>query len=117
MILGIGVDVVDVARFERQLAEQPALTERLFVPSERGLSASSLAARFAAKEATIKAFGGPIGTWHDVWVDRTSSGRPELRLDGELALEASRRGVAHTHLSLAHDGGVAIAYVIIEGAE
>lgn len=116
MILGIGVDVVDIARFERTLDATPALRERLFVESERALPVHSLAARFAAKEATIKAFGGPLGSWHEVWVEPETSGRPVLRLDGAAAALAAGRGVARTHLSLSHDGGIATAFVIIEGA-
>lgn len=117
MILGIGVDVVDVARFERHLDQTPTLRERLFVESERLLPIQSLAARFAAKEATIKAFGGPLGTWHDVWVESDATGQPRLRFEGSAAAIASDRGVTATHLSMSHDGGVATAFVVVEGVQ
>ena len=65
MILGIGVDVVDIARFEAALERTPALRDRLFTEIERPLATRSLAARFAAKEAVAKALGAPgaSGTW------------------------------------------------------
>ncbi|MGH3703259.1 MAG: holo-ACP synthase, partial [Agromyces sp.] len=67
MIAGIGIDVVDIARFERSLIRTPALRERLFAESERDRPARSLAARFAAKEALIKALGGnTVIRWHDM---------------------------------------------------
>src|SRR5206468_4151879 len=59
MILGLGVDLVDVARFDATLRRTPALRPRLFTESERGLATQSLAARFAAKEALAKALGAP----------------------------------------------------------
>ncbi|MFM6973568.1 MAG: holo-ACP synthase [Agromyces sp.] len=114
MILGIGVDVVDVARFERQVSETPALIERLFVPSERVESTASLAGRFAAKEALIKAMGGPCGSWHDVWVERQDSGQPLLRFSGAVLDGLQARGLTSSHLSLSHDGGIATAFVVLE---
>ena len=116
MILGIGVDVVDVARLARSIEATPSLRERLFTETERELPLNSLAARFAAKEATIKAFGGPVGGWHEVWVERSESGKPELRFEGAAAELARSRGVQQVHLSLSHDGPVATAFVILEGA-
>lgn len=115
MILGFGVDIVDVARFGEHLDATPGLRERLFTAAERNLELASLAARFAAKEATIKAFGGPIGSWHDVWVDTVASGQPVLQFDGDVLAAAATRGVTSQHVSLSHDGGVAIATVILEG--
>lgn len=114
MIVGLGIDVVDLERFARTLERTPALRERLFTEAERDLPAASLAARFAAKEATIKAFGGPVGGWHDVWVDRLESGQPQLKLEGAAAALAAERGVSATHVSLSHDGPVATAIVILE---
>ena len=115
MILGIGVDVVDVDRFERHLERTPSLRIRLFTEAEQQLPVVSLAARFAAKEAVIKAFGGPVGTWHDVEVERAESGQPSLRLRGAAAELADSRGVTRTHVSLSHDAGVATAFVVLEG--
>jgi holo-[acyl-carrier protein] synthase len=101
--VGIGVDVVDIARFEASLVRTPALRHKLFTPAEAVLPIASLAARFAAKEALAKALGAP-GTlaWHDAEVVSLESGQPVLEL-----------GVAASHLSLSHDGGVAIAFVTL----
>ena len=114
MIVGIGVDVVDVERFARQLERTPSLRDRLFTDAERDLPLASLAARFAAKEAVIKAFGGPVGSWHDVWVHRLEHGQPELRFAGAVAELAQARDVRRSHLSLSHDGPVAVAMVVLE---
>ena len=71
MIIGVGIDVVDIARFGATLERTPALRERLFTPEERGLPLQSLAARFAAKEAVAKALGAPGNMdWQDATVDR-----------------------------------------------
>jgi len=79
--MGIGVDIADVARLAAALDRTPALAERLFVDAERGLPVTSLAARFAAKEALAKALGAPPGLrWTDAEVVREDSGRPALRL-------------------------------------
>ncbi|MDA0632485.1 holo-ACP synthase [Nonomuraea sp. MCN248] len=116
MILGIGVDVVDIARFRDALERTPALRERLFTAAERGLAIQSLAGRFAAKEAVAKALGAPRGLSHlEAEVHRDKNGRPELRVTGEAAEVARELGVKRWHVSLSHDGGVAMAYVIAEG--
>jgi len=116
MIVGVGIDVVDIARFEATLARTPGLLERLFVPDERLLRPASLAARFAAKEALAKALGAPGNLhWHDAEVVSEESGRPILRVRGTVAARAEELGVAHWHLSLSHDAGIASAVVIAEG--
>jgi len=116
MILGIGVDVVDIARFGAALERTPALRERLFTESERGLAVQSLAARFAAKEAVAKALGAPRWLSHlDAEVRRDANGRPSLTVTGEAAKVARELGVKRWHVSLSHAGGVAMAYVIAEG--
>ncbi len=61
MIIGTGIDLVDIPRFERTLERTPRLLERLFAPAERALRLPALAARYAAKEALIKALGGSDG--------------------------------------------------------
>ncbi len=123
MIIGVGIDVVPVARFESASVRTKRLIERLFTPAERftaagvARSAESLAARFAAKEAAAKALGSPGGMiWHDaeVVVDATT-GRPSLRVRGTVAAQAAQLGVHSWHLSLSHDGGIASAVVIAEG--
>lgn len=117
MILGIGVDIVDIARFERQLERTPALLPRLFAEAERALPVPSLAVRFAAKEALIKALGdsGGLG-WHDIEIVRNEDRAPSFVRTPGLEREFAARGAARAHLSLSHDSGDAIAFVILEGA-
>ena len=116
MIVGIGVDVVEIARIRTALSRTPGLARRLFAQSERDLPVASLAARFAAKEATAKALGAPPGlAWTDVQVRRDGSGRPELEVSGTVAQAARMLGVSRWHLSLSHDGGLSIAMVVAEG--
>ena len=115
MIVGVGIDVVDVDRFTRQLERIPRLAARLFTPAELGLAPASLAARFAAKEAVAKALGAPVGLrWLDAGVRRDSSGRPVIEVTGTIAARAAELGVDVFHLSLSHDAGVASAVVIAE---
>ena len=119
MILGIGVDVCDVARFEESLRRTPALAGRLFTAGERDRPAvtatASLAARFAAKEALAKALGAPGGLeWHDAEVVSEPSGRPVLVLRGTVRTVADALGVRGVHVTLSHDAGVATAVVVLE---
>lgn len=120
MIVGIGVDIVDIARFERAASRTPKLVPRLFAESElrsgdRVLPLRSLAARFAAKEALIKAVGHSDGVfWHDMRVMADDRGTPYFETSGELAVHLRERGVTALHVSLTHDAGVAVAYVIAE---
>ncbi len=118
-VAGVGVDAVDVARFGAALGRRPAITERLFTDGERrdgGGDVQRLAARFAAKEATMKALGTGIGGfgWRDVEVVRLGSGAPTLQLSAGAAALAARRGVARWHVSLTHTATVAIAMVVAE---
>jgi holo-[acyl-carrier protein] synthase len=114
MIAGIGTDLVEVARLNQALARTPTLRERLFTPAEVGLSDDSLAARFAAKEALAKALGSPGGlSWQDAEVVTDADGRPSFVLRGAVAELVAGRDV---HLSLAHDGGMALAFVVLESA-
>lgn len=116
MIIGIGVDVVDLARFALSLERTPHLAERLFTAMERGAAAESLAAAFAAKEAVAKALGAPGGlAWHDVEVRHDDSGKPYLLATGTVAAAAVARGIVRWHVSLSHDAGTAVAMVIAEG--
>lgn len=114
-VVGVGIDVVDVARFEASLERTPALRAKLFTPAEAVRPTASLAARFAAKEAMAKALGAPGGmAWHDCEVVSEDSGRPTLVVRGTVKAEADARGVRHLHLSLTHDAGVASAVVVLE---
>jgi holo-[acyl-carrier protein] synthase len=116
VIVGVGIDVVDVERFGRVLDRTPALRQRLFTDTERDLTLASLAARFAAKEAVAKALGAPVGlSWQDATVVRDPNGRPSLAVTGTVARRAEELGVASFHLSLSHDAGIASAVVVAEG--
>lgn len=115
MIIGVGIDVVDVQRFVAALDRAPRLRTRLFTARERGLPPASLAARFAAKEALAKALGAPVGLrWQDAEVRRGEDGRPHLTVTGTVAARAASLGVRDTHLSLSHDAGIASAVVVCE---
>jgi holo-[acyl-carrier protein] synthase len=116
VIVGIGIDVVDVERFMASLQRTPGLRDRLFTEPERVLPPASLAARFAAKEALAKALGAPSGLqWHDCWVTKDDAGRPQLELVGSVADAAAGLGARTFHLSLSHDAGIASAVVVAEG--
>jgi holo-[acyl-carrier protein] synthase len=115
-VLGVGIDVVDIARFAETLERTPAMRERLFTPTERTRPLASLAARFAAKEALAKSLGAPGGLhWTDAEVYVEDSGQPRLRVHGTVAARAAELGVRSWHVSLSHDAGVASAVVIAEG--
>lgn len=119
-VRGHGVDVVDIDHFRRALERTRSMRERLFTADELAdLSAAvdpvpSLAARFAAREAVMKAMGLGLGAFgfHDVWVRRQSSGAPELHVAGRALELADDRGIGAWHLSLSHTRLVAVASVI-----
>lgn len=118
-IVGIGVDVVDVNRFASVITRTPDILDRLFVPTERQtesghpLSVASLAGRFAVKEAVAKALGAPVGmSFHECRV--SPSGKPFVTLSGEIKQIAEAQGITTWHVSISHDGPVAVAYVIAE---
>ena len=115
MIVGVGIDVVDIGRFTAALGRTQGLSYRLFTHRERRLSPHSLAARFAAKEALAKALGAPRGLlWTDAEVVTDPSGRPSLEVTGTVLAAAQAAGVTRWHLSLSHDAGIASAVVIAE---
>ena len=119
-VIGIGVDAVDVARFRDTLSRTPSLRERVFTAGElvplstRADPVPSLAARFAAREAVMKAMGVGLGAFdfQDVWVDSLESGRPVLQVSGRAEALAEERGIGSWHLSLTHTDDVAIAYAV-----
>ena len=118
-IVGIGVDVVDLARFKDLVERTPQIVDRLFTKTEQvsakgnQLPVMSLAGRFAVKEAVAKALGAPAGmAWHDCEV--SNGGAPQISVRGSVAKVADDQGVTNWHVSLSHDGPVAIAYVIAE---
>jgi holo-[acyl-carrier protein] synthase len=117
MIVGIGVDLVDVARFETAIANTPKLKDRLFTDGEKSLNSYSLAARFAAKEALMKAVGKAQGlSFQEVQIVKDEFGKPSFELSGSSEKTVLDKGISSLHLSLSHDGQMAIAYVIAEGA-
>ena len=115
MLVGVGIDVVDVARFLATIERVPALRARLFTPAERHLPPASLAARFAAKEAIAKSLGAPAGmSWQDATIRRVAGAQPEVEVTGSVAAVAAALGVARFHLSISHDAGIASAVVVAE---
>lgn len=120
MIAGLGLDLCEIARLRAALARGgERLTSRLFTEAEQEYAgrhrdpAPSFAARFAAKEAFVKALGGwPAGMrWTDVEVRSGAHGRPELLLHGAALLALEGR---QAHLSLTHERGMAGAVVVLE---
>lgn len=118
-MIGLGIDAVEVDRFRRVLQRRPGMAGRLFTAAERAYGARfsdpapRLAARFAAKEAAMKALGVGLGafSFHDVEVVRAPSGAPSLRVSGAAAALAGRRGVTSFHLSITHTDATAEAVV------
>jgi len=123
MIAGIGVDVVEVGRL-REASNRERLLARLFTVGElsdcRGAHRwQSLAARFAAKEAVLKALGTGLRgmRWQDIEVIRNDLGRPGVRLAGEAARQAERLGVAEVLISLSHTEHYAVAQAVAVRSE
>jgi holo-[acyl-carrier protein] synthase len=124
MILGIGIDLVEVGRIERALLKGDRFMRRLYTASEIAYCtrhkepARHFAARFAAKEAGMKALGtgwsNGVG-WKDFEVRLDPRGRPLLTITGRAAELARAMGTTHSVVSLAHDGGMATAVVVFEG--
>lgn len=124
MVLGLGVDTVEVARMKALLDRFGARAEeRLFTARERAACgprpqpAECYAGRFAVKEACLKALG--IGlragvAWREMEVAEGATGRPSLRLSGGARERMEALGAARTHLSLSHDAGIAVAVVVLE---
>jgi holo-[acyl-carrier protein] synthase len=120
VMLGIGTDLVECDRFRLALERRPRIAERLFSPAEREYAfrhrepVPPLAARFAAKEAVMKAMS--VGLWkfalRDVEVVRLPSGQPEVALHDKAAALAAERGVTQWHLTLSHTDGMAIAIAV-----
>ena len=122
-VIGIGTDLVEVARFRLALERRPTIAERLFSDAERAYSyrfkdpTKHLAARFGAKEAVMKAMG--VGLWkfalRDVEVLKLRSGQPILALHDKAAAMAAERGVAEWRLTLTHTDTMAQAIAVALG--
>jgi len=121
-VIGLGLDAVEVDRFRRVLQRTPGVARRLFTDTERAYGARAsdptqrLAARFAAKEATMKALGVGLGSFRfrDVEVVKAPSGAPSLRLTGRAAQLAEELGVTSWRVSLSHTDLMAEAVVVCE---
>ena len=123
-MLGIGTDLVDIVRFREVLRRTPGVADRVFLPAERAYAdaandpAARLAARFAAKEATLKAFGVGLGAMRmaDIEVVKHPDGRPEIVLHGDAAEFAAARGATGFMCSLSHTDTMAQAVVVALGS-
>ena len=124
MIISIGIDIIEVARIREVLLRTPRFTERVFTTAERQycdsrgvVAAQHYAARFAAKEAALKAlqtgWRGGIG-WRDVEIGSQDSGAPYLILHGVVKALFTASGATAAHLSMSHTSEHAIAQVILE---
>ena len=119
-VVGVGSDLVDIVRFRAVLQRRPAIAERLFTRDERAYSARAadpatrLAARFAAKEATLKALGYGLGGMRmsDIEVVRDENGRPGLVLGGSARAKAADHGVRRWLVTLSHTDHLAQATVL-----
>ncbi len=127
MIVGVGTDLVQIARLREALTRHgERVLRRLFSEGERGemaerpLTAASIASRFAAKEAAFKALGTGWGQgvgWHEVQVRGGGREAPRLVLTGRAREIAEKQGIGHLHVSLSHDGEYALAFVVAVGEE
>jgi holo-[acyl-carrier protein] synthase len=121
MIVGVGIDVCSIERMRRALERHgDRFFARLCTTAERSDlagrdPATSLAGRFAAKEAFAKALDGARGVgWHEVEVRRAATGRPMLELSGNAITTVAKFGADAWHVSITHDAGVAVAVVVLE---
>jgi holo-[acyl-carrier protein] synthase len=122
-ILGLGVDICEIARMERALARHPTMRERVFTPEEiaycdaKARPAESYAGRFAAREAVIKALGGYRGKrWQDISVARALSGAPAIRLEGNAKRRADMLGVTQVLVTFTHERTNAVAFAVAVSA-
>jgi holo-[acyl-carrier protein] synthase len=118
-IIGLGVDICEIARMERALTRHPTMRERVFTPEERtycdskARPAESYAGRFAAREAVIKALGGYRGKrWQDISVTRAPSGAPAVRLEGDAKVRADELGIDRVLITFTHERTNAVAFAI-----
>ncbi|HYH28183.1 MAG TPA: holo-ACP synthase [Actinomycetota bacterium] len=121
-VVGIGVDLVEVDRVRRMLERHPSFRSRVFTPAEveycerKGGRPERYAARWAAREATIKALGGVRRLrYHDISVGRMPSGAPTIRLEGSAKARAAERGVREILVSFSHERHTAAAFCVAMG--
>ncbi len=118
-ILGLGVDICEIARMERALERHPTLRQRVFTPEERAYCdakarpAESYAGRFAAREAAIKALGGYRGKlWQDISVSRAPTGAPAILLEGNAKKRADALGIDRILITFTHEKTSAVAFAV-----
>jgi len=118
-IVGLGVDVCEIDRMDRALARHPTMRERVFTLEERAYCdgkarpAESYAARFAAREAVIKALGGYRGKrWRDISVSRHPSGAPSIVLARNAKLRADASGISQILITFTHERALAVAFAV-----
>lgn len=122
MILGIGVDIIEISRIQEAVEANSNFIEKLFSKNEieylktRNLRAEYIAGRFAAKEAVSKALGTGFRSFNlkDVEIDRNSLGKPIVTLKGKAKQIAEKNGNYKMHVSISHDRDNAIAYAVLE---
>lgn len=124
MIVGIGVDLVKISRIEKAGSSHPGFLERVFTEREREYCgrqkypAQHYAARFAAKEAILKAFGTGMTSgmkWTDIEVLHGEGGGPIVNIAGAAKDLADLKGVKQVLLSYSHDEGYAVAQAVLIG--
>lgn len=122
MIVGVGCDIIEIERIARAIKSE-SFIRRVFTAEEatycqrRGQqAAASFAARFAAKEAVLKALGTGLreGSLQEIAVDNDGLGKPLVQLSGHFAMLAKQLGVKNIQISLSHSRDFAVAYVIME---
>jgi holo-[acyl-carrier-protein] synthase len=122
MIVGIGIDIAEIARIKRLLGRE-GFAEKIFTPSEIAFSEKhsapeiSLAGRFAAKEAIMKALGTGWAkgvSWRDITITHDEAGKPSVELTGEAGRIADRLGAAAIFVSISHTGDYAVAQAVAE---
>ena len=115
-IVGIGVDVCEIARFEAMARRTPGAVTKVLCPAEAALPLmASKAGRFAAKEALAKALGSPGGMrWLDCEVVKTDDGVPSFVASGTVRARSEELGIERIHLSISHDGDYATTMVVCE---
>jgi holo-[acyl-carrier protein] synthase len=123
---GIGIDIIEVPRIADQLSRDPRFKHRLFTEAEitycesKRFKAQNYAARFAAKEALLKALGTGLRgrmKWVDMEVTNDDAGRPAIRVSGGVKRVVERGGVSSIHVSISHVRDVAVAVVVTEKAD
>jgi len=123
VIIGIGTDIISVSRISKAMQNNERMADKLFSPAEisyceaKSSKWQSYAARFAAKEAVMKALGtgwdGEVN-WKDIEIVNDANGNPDVVLSGGAKQKADSMGVTNAHISLTHEKDYAIAFAVLE---